>query len=218
MTWRLAKSLEVLKKQINDAYPNRSKSSDGTIGDAAHATTSSDHNPWVRDSDIGVVTAIDLTHDPKKGLDSYKLAEILRVAHDPRIKYVISNGQIFSSQVSPWKWRPYHGSNLHNHHVHISVMPTKKDYDNTSPWQIGTVDTPLIDKPVIKEGDKGDWVAQLQKILGLAADGHFGPITAAAVKTFQKAKKLFADGVVGTYTWEALEKKSVSTDKNKEKK
>lgn len=31
MSWRLAKSLEVLRSQVNAAYPKRSKASDGTI-------------------------------------------------------------------------------------------------------------------------------------------------------------------------------------------
>src|SRR5215472_9581086 len=61
--WRVAKSLARLRTQINDAFPQRSKSSDGTIGDAAHASRSSDHNPWIVDDGIGVVSAFDVTHD-----------------------------------------------------------------------------------------------------------------------------------------------------------
>ena len=34
MGWRLAKSLEGLRAQINAAAPNRSKIADGAIGDA----------------------------------------------------------------------------------------------------------------------------------------------------------------------------------------
>ena len=33
MTWRLARSLEVLRDQINLAYPRRSKARDGTLGE-----------------------------------------------------------------------------------------------------------------------------------------------------------------------------------------
>ena len=44
----------------------------------------------------------------------------------------------------------------------------------------------------------------LQRALGVAADGVFGPGTAAAVKSFQHGKGLTADGIVGPATWSAL--------------
>jgi peptidoglycan hydrolase-like protein with peptidoglycan-binding domain len=47
-------------------------------------------------------------------------------------------------------------------------------------------------------------VRLLQRRLGIAADGIFGPATTRAVKRFQAAHKLSADGVVGPETWAAL--------------
>jgi peptidoglycan hydrolase-like protein with peptidoglycan-binding domain len=47
-------------------------------------------------------------------------------------------------------------------------------------------------------------VEDVQKALGVAADGSFGPQTAAAVKHFQAAHGLTADGVVGPATAQAL--------------
>ena len=138
MAWRVAKSLEKLRSQINEAWPERSKSSDGTIGDAAHASRSSDHNPWVKDRGTGVVTGMDITND-KDGPVSHDLALALVASRDKRIKYIISNGQICSGseQDRPaWKWRKYTGSNPHRKHVHISVKPTKAHYDSTAPWRI----------------------------------------------------------------------------------
>src|SRR5262245_17692709 len=55
--WRVARALERMRAQINAAFPQRSKDSDGTIGDAAHASRASDHNAWIVDDGIGVVSA-----------------------------------------------------------------------------------------------------------------------------------------------------------------
>lgn len=134
MTWCLAHSLERLRAQVNEAHPGRSKTDDGTIGDEAHSSRLSDHNP----NPSGVVCALDLTHDPKGGFDSYAFAEMLRLHRDHRIQYVISNGHIFSSSVSPWIWRTYHGANKHDRHVHISVVQESAIYDDMSDWTLST--------------------------------------------------------------------------------
>ncbi len=140
MSWRLAKSLDVLRSQINTRWPARKKDSDGTIGDAAHASRSSDHNPWVRDGAVGVVTAIDITHDPSTGPDAGVLAETLRQSRDPRIKYIISQKRICASYAvhgeEAWTWRPYFGKNPHDKHCHISVKPEKEFYDAVEPFKI----------------------------------------------------------------------------------
>lgn len=144
---RIAKSLDVLRSQINAKYPNRSKVSDGWIGDARHAAGASDHNP----NAAGVVTALDITHDLEHGVDTWKLAEVLRQNRDPRIKYVISNGRIFSSVTSPWQWRPYTGANKHAHHVHVSVIGEATVYDRDDPWKLAlqesTAPAPEAPKP-----------------------------------------------------------------------
>jgi hypothetical protein len=138
--WRVAKALLALREQVNAMAPNRRKKSDGTIGDAAHATRASDHNPWVREAGVGVVTAMDLTHDPTGGCDAGALANALLASRDPRIKYVIFNRRIAShlrkGAAAPFEWRPYGGSNPHTHHVHISVREMKTAYDATDPWTI----------------------------------------------------------------------------------
>jgi hypothetical protein len=136
MAWRPANGLIQLRNQVDQAAPNRSKASDGTVGDASHQTRDSDHNPWVRDGDIGVVTAIDITHDPADGCDCQKIVDALIRSRDPRIKYVIWKRQITSSQVQPWVSRPYNGRNPHDKHLHLSVLPDKASYDSTAPWSL----------------------------------------------------------------------------------
>lgn len=141
MAWRVARSLETLRAQFNAAYPNRSKASDGGIGDAAHASRSSDHNPWHVVDGIGVVTARDFTHDPANGMDIDRITDELAESRDPRIKYLIANGLILDSRQgnNPWKWMPYRGSNPHRKHFHISVNPHNCDDDR--PWNLPSFNT-----------------------------------------------------------------------------
>ena len=56
----------------------------------------------------------------------------------------------------------------------------------------------------LRKGSKGDTVKILQKVLGITADGDFGPKTETAVKSFQQAHNLVADGIVGAKTWTLL--------------
>lgn len=215
MAWRLAKSLETLRTEVNAKWPNRSKASDGTIaGDEHHiANPNSDHEPHVRDGDVGVVTAMDITHDPDNGLDSEQLAETLRGSRDPRIKYIISNRKIANSEISPWQWRPYNGKNPHNHHVHISVKADKSLYDGTQSWSIAKVPPPAPDhvpgntRPTLRRGATGALVKELQELLGFTpVDGRFDERLDAAVRAAQERAGIVVDGVVAPQTWELLEK------------
>lgn len=69
-------------------------------------------------------------------------------------------------------------------------------------------------RTTIRRGSTGDDVKYCQGILiklgynlgSYGADGKFGAKTETAVKAFQKANGLNADGVVGPLTWDALEK------------
>ena len=64
---------------------------------------------------------------------------------------------------------------------------------------------PTTDRPVIGEGDEGPAVMSVQYSLGLKPDGDFGPVTDGAVRGFQAAAGLTADGFVGGKTWNALD-------------
>lgn len=144
MSWpnnpRPAKSLLTLRDEDNALFPHRSTASDGMLGDAAHQTRDSDHNPWVKDGSVGVVTAVDLTEDAEGGLSEivdFILAVII-ANRDPRVKYLIHEGMICRSYPKPgipaWTWAPYTGLNGHFKHGHISVQPEKALYDSTKPW------------------------------------------------------------------------------------
>lgn len=211
MTWRVAASLLTLRGQVNEKWPHRSKESDGSIGNAEHASRHSDHNAWIIDHDIGVVSAIDITHDPHSGFDSYAFAEMLRQQRDPRIKYVISNRRIFYAEENPWEWRTYHvppNKNPHDHHVHISVKSDKEHYDNTQDWTLAEFRASpdgMAGKPIplrtLKRGSMGPEVEKLQAALHLKVDGEFGRLTEEAVKKLQLQHSIVDDGIVGPQTW-----------------
>ena len=76
---------------------------------------------------------------------------------------------------------------------------------------LGGQSTPAaVPGEVLRRGSRGDAVCRLQQALAArghdpgAADGVFGPRTDRAVRAFQRAAGLTADGVAGPLTWRAL--------------
>lgn len=191
MSWRNAACIDVLRQEIDQLAPGRSTVSDGTIGDADHQNRNSDHNPWVPPPNGGVVTAVDITHDPSAGCDADDLGEHFRqmgLSGDRRIKYVIRSRKIASSR-NNWAWRDYFGSNPHTSHVHLSVSSTYYDDENT--WGLTNLEDDVY---VVKYNERGSRVKRAQKVLAATgdkigvkllpkygADGHYGDETQEAV-------------------------------------
>lgn len=59
-------------------------------------------------------------------------------------------------------------------------------------------------RPTLARGATGDAVGELQRELGLVANGSFDVATEVAVRQFQRLNRLRDDGVVGPMTWAAL--------------
>ena len=60
-------------------------------------------------------------------------------------------------------------------------------------------------RPLLQKGSEyRNEVSYLQSLLGIRADGIFGPITEGAVRKFQKEAGIQADGIVGPKTWGKL--------------
>lgn len=62
---------------------------------------------------------------------------------------------------------------------------------------------------IVKLGDKGPEVELIQKRLKIKVDGDFGPVTEAAVKSFQSEHQLRPDGIVGPLTHARLFKRQI---------
>ncbi|GIF71915.1 hypothetical protein [Asanoa siamensis] len=123
MAWHLNPALTRFRAEVDERWPRRDRGSDGTIGDAAHQQTDSDHNP---DAD-GSVDAWDMDRD---GVDvNACIAAALR--HES-IQYVIWNRRITSRSWGLGTWRPYTGSNPHDKHVHFNTRPSHER--STKPW------------------------------------------------------------------------------------
>lgn len=171
MAWRAARSLLTLHRQLKAgsraAPPATPADAWGLVGDAAHDPTS-DHAPhnfpgWGSE----IVTAADFPNRPDLGLDAHKVLDDIRRSRDPRVKYAISNGQIFSNHdvwqdgvfYPAWTWRPYKGSNKHYDHGHLSVVGDARA-DGEQPWAtIGGADmTPEESKALFEVRDRLRWI------------------------------------------------------------
>jgi hypothetical protein len=166
MTWRAAFSIDVLFEQLQRAAPKARPGGGGgvgaaewgKIGDALHDPTS-DHAPhdfpgWGND----IVTAGDFPNRPDLGLDAHAVLDDIRRSRDPRVKYGISNGQMFSSYATSgypaWAWRPYNPKNGDKHftHGHLSVVGNKAA-DGTQPW--ATIGAALVPNLEDEDDDMG---------------------------------------------------------------
>ena len=107
-------------RQATALKPKRKKASDGLLPSKAHVhqNPNSDHNSGY---------AVDVTHDPHFGIDC--AFAFIKLQADPRVKYLIFNGKIWSMEKGN---REYTGPNKHTKHLHISIKETCGE--DTSPW------------------------------------------------------------------------------------
>jgi hypothetical protein len=207
MAWRNCQASLTLVAAINAKWPGRDKGSDGTIGDAAHATRSSDHNPWLTVAGTGVVRARDVDRD---GVDLPWLFEELRklgAAGDPRLAgggYLILNRRITRPDFR--SWAVYNGSNPHDKHGHVSFSRDPAGFDSQAPWPflavasapaVNAVGAPPGTLRTLTYGMRNDpGVVELQRFLNrhpwrpalplLPATGNFLEQTVAVVKAAQQ--------------------------------
>jgi len=156
MAYDLAPSLKAFRSEVNARWPQRDKTSDGWIGDAAHSGRISDHNPGARD----LVHAFDTDEDldgqtGDTGADAWPIVAQIIANRDQRVKYLIYEGRIIAGDLgpSPWQWRPYGGVNAHRHHVHLSILSTPEAEQDTSPWLAPKQGGGPIPKPDPSEED-----------------------------------------------------------------
>lgn len=145
-SWELVPCLVALRDEFNELNPDRDKSTDGSIGDQAHADRSSNHNPDetgntpYEDSDSkNEVHAIDVdATGPWPSPMTFDLGiEELRKRHqrgdDDRLIEIIWNRRRATPE-SGWNWKNYTGDNAHTQHAHLASSYNSSREADTSPW------------------------------------------------------------------------------------
>lgn len=207
--WQVASPIETLGDQLEELVPQRFPV-DGTVASRGHDQSSpnSDHRP---DGD-GTVRAIDFGGSPEWLFD---IAEAIRLSQDPRVRYVIHDGRMYSSYPKPgyppYTWRPYSGASPHTTHVHVSTAAAGDN--DPAEWQL---DPEGDEMETLRVGDTGWGVARAKTALegwrkihaptkpALEPNDVFDEAMATRVAEFQSGGKLpdrYTRGVIGAITW-----------------
>jgi hypothetical protein len=203
--WILVPCLAQLRNEFNQIASGRDKTTDGSVGDAAHAGTSSDHNPDetghvpIRDADkVNEVHAIDVDKDLREAdLTMEQVVQHLlwrcRTDQERRLRYIIYNRRIWSAS-DGWAPRNYSGSNPHTAHAHFSASYDTAREADTSSWH-------LEDLMALSDADK-DWVRALFE---RTAQPDNGGVTSKIGR--DALDQGIPNGVTGTKTttWKAIQ-------------
>jgi len=240
MAWVLTKGLTTVRSEFNAVFPGRDKASDGSVGDLAHQTGSSGHNPdrtgkaEYKDGDaLDEVRAIDVDRDLVKGstidwmeLVVQYLVKKARAGGYIPFRYIIYKGRIWARS-DGWKTRTYTGANKHDKHAHFSG-----DYTQTADNWTGSLGLASVrggtgggeigeGDMLVSKGDNGQEVVFWQYVLhdlGFGAqvgevDGDYGPKMEAAVNA-SRAKLSATAGKSTTITgWHGFRMLAAMMDK-----
>ena len=139
------------------------------------------------------------------------------------INYIIWNRQQWKAWAPERGWTNYYGVSPHTDHIHFSFN-WDGAYKRTSWWSGVAVTTPLTGPtgstapppstpapavtasgyPLLVQGASGADVALAQKVVGVTADGRFGPLTAAALGTWQSKHGVPATKKLDNPTWATM--------------
>lgn len=202
MAWYLNRALTNFRSAVNAKWPNRDRTTDGTIGDAAHQATKSDHNP---DPD-GSVDAWDMDDD---GVD---VEVCIKAFQDHESSGYWIHNRTIAHRATGWRRVGYTGSNPHTSHVHWNTRPSHEG--SWATWVLLDHPAPTGTQPgarvlrLTSPRMTGKDVLFVQKWIGASRcgipDGEYGPRTEAGVRWYQGMRGLLVDGVVGPQTWKAM--------------
>jgi peptidoglycan hydrolase-like protein with peptidoglycan-binding domain len=140
------------------------------------------------------------------------------------INYIIWNRHQWRAWAPERGWVQYYGVSPHTDHIHFSFN-WDGAYKRTSWWSGVAVTRPLTGPtssarpvvapapapavtasgyPLLREGARGSLVTRAQKVLGVGADGTFGPRTTAALRTWQAKHGVPVTGRLDNATWATM--------------
>lgn len=165
-SWTLTRGLQNLRAQVDAAFPDRDKTSDGTIGDAAHQAETSGHNPddtagsrpeWNGDPDsTPEVRAWDMDSDLRAApATAQQVVDHIRALPGVGsvLRYMIYNRHIYRAS-NGWAPEAYTGASAHTEHIHFSGQFTQAADNNT------TFDYRLEEIPVALTASDKAWISQ----------------------------------------------------------
>jgi hypothetical protein len=226
MAWVLTRGLNTVRAEFNTVFPGRDKATDGSVGDLAHQTGSSGHNPdrtgkaEYKDGDSkDEVRAIDVDRDliPGSATDwmelviQYLIKKARAGGYIP-FRYIIYKGRIWARS-DGWQTRTYTGSNKHDKHAHFSG-----DYTQTADEWTGSLGLASVrggsageGNMLVSKGDKGQEVTFWQYVLADTGnspgtiDGDYGPKMEAAVNASRKKFSATAGATPSITGWHGFQ-------------
>jgi hypothetical protein len=198
-TWEVVPCLDEGRDQLNERFPKRDKASDGSIGNQAHAVSTSSHNPdrsgkpeWKDGDTKNEVRARDFDKDLNDAETGTTMEQVVqmwvsrcRSGEMWWVRYIIYRERIWHKK-DGFKTRAYTGANKHNEHVHVNSDFTQKaDEAKGTDWGLKNFrrksTTPATPKPP---------ALPIWKTDPLVVDGVLGPKTIKRWQTIVKHKTI----------------------------
>lgn len=152
-------------------------------------------------------TAVPMGEQPPAGLPAWPTGW----ASGPATPETVARAQVLLATMAnnttkyekaPSGWLAYHKGPMGGGVVGVSVWHPRATSSTSSAVVPAHAAAPSASgMPMIRRGSTGPAVATWQGLIGIPADGKFGPITDHATRAWQTAHGLKADGIVGPLTW-----------------
>lgn len=163
MSWVVVPNLNEARDQLDRRFPNRDRTSDGSIGDTRHQTSPSSHNPdrsgnpEYRDGDsLDEVRARDFDADLRDpgGVTMEQVVQhwvtLARQGVLWWVRYIIFNGRIWHRR-DGFKTHAYTGSNKHDKHCHVNSDFTQAaDTVTGTDWHLDQLGKPAPKPPATR--------------------------------------------------------------------